>query len=285
MAVVVNPGLDRSALSVYPGVSITPSLPTSSLTPSSFQPQIPAGILAHVTTAQATDSRRHPRSPSSAFRLHSISLHFSPPQLLNKPSQDYLCLCPRSVYNSALLYALACWNSRLKEADSNSLNRLICKASDVVGEELDSLMIVSERRMLSKCEVFFSHQLGMYREEGTKCAFLMSLLTDRALEWASAVWDADSQIKASYDYFAGMIREVFEYPAGGKDISVRLMELRQASDAVADYAIRFRMLAVQRRGSMGRLSCRVTACPPGRTHLSCGGHITVAVCGYGHSPG
>ncbi|KAK3564330.1 hypothetical protein QTP86_014818 [Hemibagrus guttatus] len=85
------------------------------------------------------------------------------------------------------------------------------------------------RGFLRQCEVFFSHQPGMYREEGTKCAFLMSLLTDRALEWASAVWDADPQIKASYDYFSGMIKEVFEYPAGGKDISVRLMELRQGS--------------------------------------------------------
>ncbi|KAK3523516.1 hypothetical protein QTP70_001181 [Hemibagrus guttatus] len=85
----------------------------------------------------------------------------------------------------------------------------------------------------------------MYREEGTKCVFLMSLLMDRALEWASAVWDADPQIKASYDYFSGMIKEVFEYPAGGKDISVRLMELRQGSEAAADYAIRFRTLAAQ----------------------------------------
>ncbi|KAK3518359.1 hypothetical protein QTP86_003530, partial [Hemibagrus guttatus] len=101
------------------------------------------------------------------------------------------------------------------------------------------------RGFLRQCDVFFSHQPGMYREEGTKCAFLMSLLTDRALEWASAVWDADPQIKASYDYFSGMIKEVFEYPAGGKDISVRLMELRQGSEAAADYAIRFRTLAAQ----------------------------------------
>ncbi|KAK3518313.1 hypothetical protein QTP86_003673, partial [Hemibagrus guttatus] len=69
--------------------------------------------------------------------------------------------------------------------------------------------------------------------------------SDWALEWASAVWDADPQIKASYDYFSGMIKEVFEYPAGGKDISVRLMELRQGSEAAADYAIRFRTLAAQ----------------------------------------
>ncbi|KAK3571363.1 hypothetical protein QTP86_008896 [Hemibagrus guttatus] len=64
-------------------------------------------------------------------------------------------------------------------------------------------------------------------------------------EWASAVWDADPQIKASYDYFAGMIREVIKYPVGSNDISVRLMELRQGSEATADYAIWFRTLATQ----------------------------------------
>ncbi|KAK3513267.1 hypothetical protein QTP70_009695 [Hemibagrus guttatus] len=39
----------------------------------------------------------------------------------------------------------------------------------------------------------------------------------RALEWASAVWDADPQVKLSFAYFAGMIREVFECPAGSKE--------------------------------------------------------------------
>ncbi|KAK3528203.1 hypothetical protein QTP86_025112, partial [Hemibagrus guttatus] len=98
---------------------------------------------------------------------------------------------------------------------------------------------------LRQCEVFFSHQPGIYHEEGTRCAFLLSLLTSRALEWASAVWDADPQIRSSFSYFAGMIREVFEYPAGGKDISIQLMELRQGLDSAADYAIRFRTLAAQ----------------------------------------
>ncbi|KAK3562867.1 hypothetical protein QTP86_011108 [Hemibagrus guttatus] len=101
------------------------------------------------------------------------------------------------------------------------------------------------REFLWQCEVFFSHQPGMYNEEGTKCAFLLSLLSGRALEWASAVWDADPQVRSSFSSFAGMIREVFEHPAGGKDISVQLMELRQGSEAAADYAIWFHTLAAQ----------------------------------------
>ncbi|KAK3542062.1 hypothetical protein QTP86_011364 [Hemibagrus guttatus] len=101
------------------------------------------------------------------------------------------------------------------------------------------------REFLWQCEVFFSHQPGMYHEEGIKCAFLLSLLSSRALEWASAVWDADPQVQSSFSYFTGMIREVFEHSAGGKDISVQLMELRQGSEAVTNYAIRFRTLAAQ----------------------------------------
>ncbi|KAK3516140.1 hypothetical protein QTP70_005415 [Hemibagrus guttatus] len=72
------------------------------------------------------------------------------------------------------------------------------------------------RGFLTQCEVFFSHQPEMYREDGTRCAFLLSLLTGKALEWASAVWNADPLIRSSFSYFAGMIREVFQYPAGGR---------------------------------------------------------------------
>ncbi|KAK3524750.1 hypothetical protein QTP86_002459 [Hemibagrus guttatus] len=101
------------------------------------------------------------------------------------------------------------------------------------------------RGFLRQCQVFFSHQPGVYREDGTKCAFLFSLLTGRALKWASAVWDADPLIRASFSHFVEGIRKVFKHPAGGKDISVQLMELRQGSEAAADYTIRFRTLAAQ----------------------------------------
>ncbi|KAK3516482.1 hypothetical protein QTP70_017819, partial [Hemibagrus guttatus] len=57
--------------------------------------------------------------------------------------------------------------------------------------------------------------------------------------------DADPLIRASYSHFEEGIREVFEHPAGGKDISVQLMEIRQGSESAADYAIRFRTLAAQ----------------------------------------
>ncbi|KAI4888742.1 hypothetical protein NFI96_010443 [Prochilodus magdalenae] len=49
------------------------------------------------------------------------------------------------------------WGSRLRVADANRLNKLIRKASDVVGVELDSLMAVSERRTLSKLQTIMDN--------------------------------------------------------------------------------------------------------------------------------
>ncbi|KAI4894895.1 hypothetical protein NFI96_003892 [Prochilodus magdalenae] len=62
-----------------------------------------------------------------------------------------------SVVASAILYAVACWGSRLRVADANRLNKLIRKASDVVGVELDSLMAVSERRTLAKLQTIMDN--------------------------------------------------------------------------------------------------------------------------------
>ncbi|KAK3521390.1 hypothetical protein QTP70_004126 [Hemibagrus guttatus] len=47
----------------------------------------------------------------------------------------------------------------------------------------------------------FEHQPEVYRDEETKCAFLLSLLMGRALDWASTVWDVDPQIRSLFDYF------------------------------------------------------------------------------------
>ena len=62
-----------------------------------------------------------------------------------------------SVVASAILFALVCWASRLRGADANRLNKLIRKANDIVGVELDSLTAVSDRRMLSKVRAILQY--------------------------------------------------------------------------------------------------------------------------------
>ncbi|MGL5955910.1 MAG: hypothetical protein ACRC0X_04815, partial [Brevinema sp.] len=88
-------------------------------------------------------------------------------------------------------------------------------------------------------------QSDRYASENKKCAFIFSLLSGKALEWASAVWDTDPQIRDSSAYFMSQIQEVFEHPAGGMDISTRLFQIRQGERSAADYAIQFRTLAAQ----------------------------------------
>lgn len=69
--------------------------------------------------------------------------------------------------------------------------------------------------------ILFTHQPEAYGEEATRCAFLRSLLTRRALDWAIAVWDNDIQVRTSSLYFTHQIRNVFKYPVGGQDLVPR----------------------------------------------------------------
>ncbi|KAK3561513.1 hypothetical protein QTP86_006171 [Hemibagrus guttatus] len=98
---------------------------------------------------------------------------------------------------------------------------------------------------LSQVEIFFMHQGTDFESEEKKCAFLMSLLTGKAIEWAAAVWETDRLFQTSYTYFVKQLRDVFEYPAGGKDVSTRLLQLSQGRRLAAEYAIEFRTLAAQ----------------------------------------
>ncbi|KAK3542134.1 hypothetical protein QTP86_016458, partial [Hemibagrus guttatus] len=98
---------------------------------------------------------------------------------------------------------------------------------------------------LRQVEIFFMHQGTDFESEEKKCAFLMSLLTGKAIEWAAAVWETDHLFQTSYTYFVKQLRDVFEYPAGGKDVSTRLLQLSQGRRLAAEYAIEFRTLAAQ----------------------------------------
>lgn len=43
---------------------------------------------------------------------------------------------------------------------------------------------------------------------------MLSMLMDKALDWASTIWDSDPEVKTSDDYFANLIKQVFEYLMG-----------------------------------------------------------------------
>ncbi|KAL6478210.1 hypothetical protein MHYP_G00140450 [Metynnis hypsauchen] len=79
------------------------------------------------------------------------------PEVLQHLQPDYAVIFYESVVASTILYAVACRESRLRVADANRLNKLIRKAGDVVGVELDLLTAVSERRTLSKLQAIMDN--------------------------------------------------------------------------------------------------------------------------------
>uniref|UniRef100_A0A671S889 DUF4939 domain-containing protein n=1 Tax=Sinocyclocheilus anshuiensis TaxID=1608454 RepID=A0A671S889_9TELE len=59
--------------------------------------------------------------------------------------------------------------------------------------------------------LFMSCMNSQRRSLRSKVAFLISLLNGNALEWARAIWNADSAIINSYDDFKDHFKEVFGF--------------------------------------------------------------------------
>ncbi|KAK3556472.1 hypothetical protein QTP70_008336 [Hemibagrus guttatus] len=83
--------------------------------------------------------------------------------------------------------------------------------------------------------------------------FRLKMLTTKliASQIRSEDWFVTIDLKDAYFHIGirpehrKFLRDVFEYPAGGKDVSTRLLQLSQGSRLAAEYAIEFRTLAAQ----------------------------------------
>ena len=98
---------------------------------------------------------------------------------------------------------------------------------------------------LLQCSLYFDQQTQSYSTDESRVSFICSLLTGRALEWATALWYGGQLSFPSYNEFLTQFREVFEHSAGGKDPGELLLTLRQGNSTAADYTLSFRTLAAQ----------------------------------------
>ncbi|MGL4600325.1 MAG: reverse transcriptase domain-containing protein, partial [Plesiomonas sp.] len=96
-----------------------------------------------------------------------------------------------------------------------------------------------------QCSLFVSQQPMLYPSDDSRKAFVSSLLTGKALEWATAVWNYGRSSFSSFSNFVQRFREVFEHPEGGRDASDQLLTLRQGRNTAAEFALSFRTLAAQ----------------------------------------
>lgn len=78
-----------------------------------------------------------------------------------------------------------------------------------------------------QCSLFVNQQPSLYPTDSSRIAFVCSLLTGKALEWATAVWKQDGSAFPTFDIFLQQFREVFEYSAHGRSAGDQLLTLSQ----------------------------------------------------------
>ncbi|KAL0199095.1 hypothetical protein M9458_007635, partial [Cirrhinus mrigala] len=95
---------------------------------------------------------------------------------------------------------------------------------------------------LLQVNLFIKMQPQLFTSDDAKVAFLISLLTGKALQWAKAIWNADNPSIHSYEQFTNDFSEVFSTTTGHLSTSDQLFRLQQDKSSVAEY-IHFRTLA------------------------------------------
>ncbi len=96
-----------------------------------------------------------------------------------------------------------------------------------------------------QCYLYIHQQPLSFPTDESQVSFMCSLLTGRALKWATAIWEGNRSSFPSYNTFLCQFREVFEHSAGGKEVGEELITLRKGNNTAADYTLAFRTLAAQ----------------------------------------
>ncbi|KAL0199704.1 hypothetical protein M9458_002891, partial [Cirrhinus mrigala] len=98
---------------------------------------------------------------------------------------------------------------------------------------------------LLQCTLFVNQQPNLYLTDESKIAFICSLLTGRALEWATTVWDLGRPAFPSFATFLQSFKAVFQPNPESSEAGERIVALKQGWRTAADYALDFRTLAAQ----------------------------------------
>ncbi len=99
------------------------------------------------------------------------------------------------------------------------------------------------RAFLSQCSLVFALQPRRYATERLKIAYVITLLTGRAREWGTAVWDTGASFCNVFDDFRCEMTRLFDRSVRGDEAASKLARLRQGGRSVTDYAIQFKTLA------------------------------------------
>ena len=96
---------------------------------------------------------------------------------------------------------------------------------------------------LAQCSLIFELQPSYFPSGLSKIAYLITMMSGRALTVSTAVWELQPAIYASLEGFMGEVRKIFDAPFSRQEAARRLIQLRQDSRSVADYVVDFHTLA------------------------------------------
>lgn len=99
------------------------------------------------------------------------------------------------------------------------------------------------RAFLSQCALVFALQPRRYATERLKIAYVITLLTGKARDWGTAVWDARAHFCSNFEDFRCEMMKLFDRSVKGDEAASRLARLRQGGRSVTEYAIQFKTLA------------------------------------------
>lgn len=99
------------------------------------------------------------------------------------------------------------------------------------------------RAFLTQCEVAFSLQPLTYAEDQARIVYVISLLTGRARDWGTSIWEAGGPCCRRFGLFREEMIKVFDQSIFGREASRLLTTFRQGRRSVVDYAIEFRTLS------------------------------------------
>ena len=98
---------------------------------------------------------------------------------------------------------------------------------------------------VTQCELVFRHNPSRFYLDDAHVAFIVSLLSGRALDWAVATLNSDAGFSSDYGRFISEFRLVFDHPPDGTDSASRLHSICQGTRSVAEFAVEFRILAAR----------------------------------------
>lgn len=96
---------------------------------------------------------------------------------------------------------------------------------------------------LLQVSLYFQMQAHQFTDDSARVAFIISLLSGRALQWAQSLWNSNSQVLKSLSGFISHFREVFGQAVSDLSVHDQLYNLRQGNSFVNTYALQFRTLA------------------------------------------